>query len=110
VTNAERVLDVLEERGWYQGGLRSHIGVKDSVCVVGAIIIAFCGTLEQYGENDWPTTEGPRFLEALCTVVKRETRNPYALVPTYNDNLRTTLEDIKLRVKEAGVLIDEGLA
>lgn len=109
---ADRTLEVLDERGWFQGGL-IHSS-EGSVCIFGALHIA-TGSEAHYrghyciGKKNADGTWLSVWTEAGVEMSKRYTTAIKALFPgrpshpaNFNDDPLTTLEDVKLVIKRAG--------
>lgn len=90
----EGALSVLETRGWIQGKLQSSR--TSGVCLVGAINTAGRGTV--WGQV-YDLAGGQELYDALLKVICAD--GNIMNVPTWNDHVATSVEDVKLLVKKA---------
>lgn len=91
--------DVLEQRGWCQGALRKADG---RVCLEGAFATATCDNKDAL--LVLKTEEQRVAWERLCQAVSDYRGMPFPLGASpwvFNDDPKTTVEDVKLVLKKA---------
>lgn len=99
-----QAIEVLEEKGWHKGSLVDHR--TGSVCIVGAVNIALWGSVYGVASSDgqyWYPLDARRQkrAEALETLSKALGVPESSGLATWNDDWRTTYEDVVLLLKRA---------
>lgn len=82
----DKALELLHERGWYQGMLESSDG---RLCLV--------GTLDRATSGQWIPSEWDMLIRVACQLFPKRGAD----APAINDHKDTTLEDIELILKHA---------
>lgn len=82
----DAIIDVINKRGWCQGGFRNTQG---NVCIMGAAFV-----IGQTNSSD--------ALAAIQDQINKECQDyPYTTIPMYNDAVAKSVEDVVLMLKKA---------